>query len=162
MEYLQILNDKEASYFEEFAQKCKTSEARDVVQFMIDFDRLCNLFDLCQTDCLLEVMFIGVLPEYRNRGIGKQLYRTSLDIGSLLKSGENVKQPLGGEVLGVEPRPFAACSIGTSPYTQRIGKGLDFKVAVRKSNEDLEYQGSSFSSILGDKTGHIELIYKNL
>lgn len=129
---------------------------------MIDFDSLCNLFEACQTDCLMDLMFLGVYPEYRRLGIGKQLFETSLEIGTLLKNGTNVKQPLETASIGLKPAPGGACSILTSSATQKIAKSLNFSSAVKKDIEEFEYKGRNFEKVVGDKVRYIELVYKIL
>lgn len=129
---------------------------------MIDFDSLCNLFDICQTDCLMELMFLGVYPEYRGQGIGKQLFKTSLEIASLLKNGTNVKQPIETTSMELKPNPGAVCSILTSAATHKIGKDLNFSSAVKKDIGDFEYEGRNFKSVVGERVEYIELAYKIL
>ncbi|RZC38515.1 uncharacterized protein BDFB_005282, partial [Asbolus verrucosus] len=136
----------ETPYFEIFAKTCQQRSSQAVVKFMLDIDNLCDLFDHCQVDCLLEIMFLGTLPEYRGKGIAKRLCEVSIEIAKNLLDGVNVKRSVDGRELGLEPVPKIVSAIFTSFITQRIGRQLDFQIAAERSYELFEFEGKTFAS----------------
>ncbi|KAJ8917469.1 hypothetical protein NQ315_005516 [Exocentrus adspersus] len=158
---LQLKNySGESSFFESYAKSCKHSSSRDLIQCMIDLDAECDLFDHCNVDCLLEVMFLGVLPEFRNKGIGRRLCEVSIKIAESLKKGENVKHALeDGQELSLEPAPQLVSALFTAAASQKIGRALGWEIAARGSYEKFFHEGKSFASVLGKHVPDATLEY---
>ncbi|GJQ70621.1 hypothetical protein Trydic_g23012 [Trypoxylus dichotomus] len=72
------------TYFEKFAASCKEPAAKALVLFMKEADEACDLFNKCQTDCLLELMFLATLSEYKRKGIATKLSEATIKLGKLL------------------------------------------------------------------------------
>lgn len=161
---LQVKNKPgETNFFTSFANSLKTSQARAIIKFMNDVDDLCNLFDYCQVDCLLEIMFLAVLPEYGCRGIGKELCKLSIEIAKQLSKGINVKKPLQkDQKFALEPIPKVVSAIFTSFISQKIGKALEFEVATEQSYDLFEFEGKNFSSAIGKETPKTSLQFKKI
>ncbi|KAF5294160.1 hypothetical protein FQR65_LT10871 [Abscondita terminalis] len=157
---LQVKSSEDAMFFESFISKCKCPSSKALIQFMIDADSVVDLFDLCQVDCLLEVMFLAVLPEHRGRGIAPILFEMSMNIGKDLMYGKNVKVPITNKTLPLEPIPKAACSILTSISSQTLIKKLNLVVAANISFEKFTFEGKSFADRIGPSTPSTQVVYK--
>lgn len=130
---------------------------------MIDVDAIVDLFEHCKVDSLLEVMFLGILPEFRKRGIGKKLCEISMRVAKSLKNGENVKQALEiGKTLPLEPAPQIVSALFTSPTSQKIGRALNWEIAARTSYEDHFHEGRSYASVLGKDNPCTTLEFKKI
>lgn len=153
----------EESTFEKFAKSCKTSGAKAVVDYMIDVDSRCDLFELCNVDCLLEIMFLSTVPEYRGRKIGKNLTKCTIALSKKLLAGENVKVNLEGkDKLPLEPIPKVLSAIFTTFITQKIGDSCGFKVALFISYEEFMHKGKSFAHYIGPETPGCTLAYRKV
>ncbi|XP_017782939.1 PREDICTED: uncharacterized protein LOC108567150 [Nicrophorus vespilloides] len=149
----------EDNYFEKYAANCKQPSAKSLVNFMIESDAECDLFKHCNVDCLLEIMFLATLPEYRGKGLAKRLCEISIVIAKQLASGVNVKQSLSGEKLPIEPVPQMVSAIYTSYITQKIGKALNFTKAVEIDFNRWSFDGKTFAERIGPKTPTTTLEY---
>lgn len=132
---------------------------------MIDADATCNLFEHCRVDCLLEIMFLGTIPECRGRKIATKLCEVSIKLAQLLKTGENIKVSVDNDnQLPLQPVPKLVSAIFTSFISQRIGKTLGFQVAVDISYEKFTYNGQTYAEKLGpaNKTTSTTLAFKQI
>ncbi|EFA04145.1 uncharacterized protein LOC660825 [Tribolium castaneum] len=148
--------------FEIIAQSWKNPKSKAIVQLMADIDNLCNLFDHCKTDAILELMFLTTLPEYGGKGIGVKLTEATQDIGRSLLKGINVKKPIDGQKLSLEPAPKIVSAIFTTFVTQKIGRKLDWTIVAEKNFADYEFEGRNFGKIIGKETPTVTLEYKSL
>lgn len=119
---------------------------------MDEVDVACNLFEVCKVDCILEIMFLAILPEYRQQKIATELCQVSIEAAKLLKSGDNCKTSLKNEVLPLEPIPKAVSAIMTSFITQKLGRNLGFTVAKDITYDHFEFNGKKFSERIGPDT----------
>lgn len=149
-------------YFEIFARTCKNEKARDLIMLMKTADEACDLFEHCGVDCLLELMFLGVLPEYWNRHFGEELTNVTVEVASRLSLGENVKVSVDNSVLSVNPVPKLVAALFTSPRSQRVGDKCKFEVATRISYENFHNHGKTFASVLDEGIKDITLSFKRL
>lgn len=118
---------------------------------MIDADATVNLFEHYNVDCIMEVMFLATLPEYRKKGLGKKLFELSVEVCRALLRGEPVKRPVDDNVtLPLEPVPKVVSSILTSFITQKITKDLGFIKLNEISFEKFYYQEHTFASRITD------------
>ncbi|KAF5294161.1 hypothetical protein FQR65_LT10872 [Abscondita terminalis] len=157
---LQVKSSDDFLFFKEFISKCKYPSSKALIQFMIDADSVVDLFDLCQVNCLLEIMFIAVLKEYRGRGIAPKLFEMSMNIGKELLSGKNVKVSVTDDALPLEPVPKAACAILTSIYSQTLIKKLNLSIAADISYKKFTFEGESFANRIGSDTPSTQVVYK--
>nr|CAI5863514.1 unnamed protein product [Callosobruchus analis] len=140
-------NDDDAGYFEKFSNTCKHPASRRLMEAMIEADSLCNLFERCNTDCLLEIMFLSILPEYRKMNMGFKLCEASMELAMTFRQG---------------PIPGAMCALFTSPVSQKIGKKLGMTVAARLAYADIHFNGKSFADILEPNNKDVAVEYKIL
>lgn len=117
---------------------------------MVDADEACDLFKICQTDSILEVMFLTVIPEYRGRKIGRKLFELSIQLTKSLKSNQDfMKQPRkisnADNLPGV---PKVVSAIFTSPITKKYGRDFGFKIAKEINYEKFTYNGKTFAERL--------------
>ncbi|KAK5646542.1 hypothetical protein RI129_005006 [Pyrocoelia pectoralis] len=119
---------------------------------MIDADGEVDLFDLCQVDCFLEMVFVAVLRSHRCRGIGVKLCEISINIARSLFNGNNVKTALNKEeVLPNGPIPKGACAIFTNKKSQPLGRKLNLSIATKISYEKFTFEGKTFAERLGSE-----------
>jgi GNAT superfamily N-acetyltransferase len=156
------LQVKDNTAFANFANSWKQKRAKAIIKFMAEVDSLYNFFDKCGVDCLLEFMFVGILPEYRKKGVAKKLCEATIEIGKDLARGVNVKRSVDGRKLGLEPVPKIITAIFTCEATKVIGKKLGFKVVVEEKFEEYEFEGRNFASVVGDEISTFTLEYRDL
>lgn len=163
---MQNTTEEESNYFQNYLSGCKYPSSRGVLQFMIDADAECNLFEQCNVDCLLEIMFLGTLPEFRGRKIATKLCEVSIKLAQSLKMGDNVKVSVDNadQQLPLQPVPKLVSAIFTSFISQRIGNSLGFQVAMDISYEKFIFNGQTYASKLGpmNKTKSTTLAFKEI
>ncbi|XP_075214793.1 uncharacterized protein LOC142320646 [Lycorma delicatula] len=121
----------EPSFFEEFRDKyCKEENSISLINFMINMDSSIDIFKKFNTDCLIEIMFIAVAPEFGKIGIGKLLFESTLELIKLIQIDANM-----------ELIPKLAISLLTSIYTYKICKKLHFVEVLRKNFRDYDFNG---------------------
>lgn len=116
---------------------------------MINADSRCDLFKYYNVDCLLEMMFLATLLEYRGKGLATKLTEASILIAKALFRGENVKVPIDEKPLSLKPVPKVVSAIYTSYITQKIGVKMGFNRTAVISYEEYMYKGKSFASRIG-------------
>lgn len=129
---------------------------------MADFDNKCDIFSLLNIDSLLEIMFLATLPIHRQKQISSKLCEASLLLAKKLYCGENVKVPLDGSDLSLEPVPKAVSAIFTSFISQRIGEKLGFTRALVVSYDDVTYEGKKYSDRIDSETPYLTVEYKRI
>lgn len=132
---LQLKNDH---FLENFARTLKNSKSVDIIYMIINTEKLCDLFELLQVDCVMEIFLLGTSNEYRRQGIAEKLCRFSVEVAQKLHNGVNVKQPVDGSPVTLEPVPQAVTAIFSSPVSQRIGRKLGLQVAAEHDNSKVE------------------------
>ncbi|KAJ3657142.1 hypothetical protein Zmor_016167 [Zophobas morio] len=156
---IQVKNDP---IFNNFAKSWKSPRSKALVELMAEIDSLFNLFEYYQTDCLLELMFLGTATVYRGKGIAKKLSELTLEIGTNLAKGVNVRKSLDGTEMPLGPRPKVICSTFATIATQKIGRHLGFEIGAEKLYSEMEFQGTKFSDVITNGTTKITLEYKKL
>lgn len=119
------------------------------MNFMNRMDKSFDLFAHHKTDCLFEIMFLGTLPKYGGRGIGKYLCEYSIKLAKELSDGKRF------EILPNHlkcSRPTAVISFFTSKYTRKIGDLLNFKVHVTLDYSIFEFNGKTFAERIMDSS----------
>ncbi|KAL1497084.1 hypothetical protein ABEB36_008101 [Hypothenemus hampei] len=159
---IQHKNTASNEYNKMFIEKAKYKETKTVLEFMAHWEDSVDPFTPNNADCLMELVFLGVLPEFSGKGIGYTLSAVSLRLATKLFKGENVKTSLDGTELPLEPRPQVMTSLFTTVKTQKIGKKLNFDILATVSYKSLFYEGKSYASIIGNETELISIECKRL
>ncbi|KAL3280985.1 hypothetical protein HHI36_004210 [Cryptolaemus montrouzieri] len=118
------VNEPGPSFFEKHAARCRSRNAKELIQIMIDIDDKCQLFENSQVDCIGEIMFMGILPEYTNNKLGTYLGIASVECLLFLKLGVNLKLDLDGNPMPIQPVPRGVCCIYSSKYIKNIWKNV--------------------------------------
>lgn len=135
------------SYFESFRDNnCKSPSSKSLMSYMIEMDSRVDLFEYFKIDCLLEIMFLGVIPEYEKKGIGAKLCEVSIDIAKGIKNETNLEL-LKPHVK--DKRPKLVSALFTSNYSQKVGQKLQFKTIYEESYENFVFNDQKFSSRIG-------------
>ncbi|KAI4502002.1 hypothetical protein M0802_002684 [Mischocyttarus mexicanus] len=146
-------NPTEQTPFQRFSETCKYKSSKALVDFMVEIDSRINLFNHYNVKCILELMFLSVLPTFCNRRIGELLISSSLEIARTLKHGDSAKIPVSikgdNSIFNYEAIPTLASAIFTSSYSKKIGKKLGFEMLVDLCYDDFEFDGKKYSEILG-------------
>lgn len=141
-------NSNEPSYFEYFRDnKCLSKSSKALMNYMIEMDSKVDVFEKYKINCLVELMFIGVIPKYENRGIGTKLGEISVMIAKGLKEGKYTEL-LADNIRDKIPQLVAA--LWTSRFSRKVGKNLDFTTLHEESYENFTYEGKTFASRIGD------------
>lgn len=93
-----------------------------------------DLFQHFETDKLMEIMFLAVLPEYGQHGIGYELVKVDLELLAALH--ESFK---GTDVV---------IALWTTNYSAKIGERLGFQVLSECFYDKIEYDGIKLSDII--------------
>lgn len=158
--FFQVKTAQGESAFEKFATSCQEGPSRAVLIFLLEADVACDLYELCNADCLLELFFLGVHPDYWNKKIGEGLTKATVEVAKKLSLGENVKVPLDNTELSLEPIPKLVAAVFTSPKSQRVGEKCEFEVAARVWYKDHYYNGKSYASVLEEGNTNAALAFK--
>jgi GNAT superfamily N-acetyltransferase len=132
---------KSEPFFEDLAKSFKNQKSRQILDFIVTTEGICDLFDVCQVDCVMEIFLLGTSSEYRRQGIAKKLCEVSIEIARNLSNGINIKCALDGRELVLTPVPRAVTAIFNSFIPQRIGRQLGFEIAAERSNTKVELAG---------------------
>lgn len=138
------------------------ASSKALLQFMIDADEACNLFELCQVDCILEIVFLTVLPEYRGCKIGRKLFELSIKLAKTLKCNVDMMLPLRDPTWKRDEEetsqlpPGIVSAIFTSPITQKYGRDYDFTICKTINYDKFTYQGKTYAELLAQH-GHDEV-----
>ncbi|CAG9768027.1 unnamed protein product [Ceutorhynchus assimilis] len=152
MNKIQDKNTSSKQLYEEFIKKAKHPESKEIFNYLITMEDGADPFTPYNADCMMELVFLCVSPDYAQKGIGYMLCKVSLDLANLLSKGENVKTPLDNTPLPLEPKPQIVTVLWTTFKSQRIGRKLNFNHLKTVSYEDLYYNGKSYASNLGNET----------
>lgn len=106
-----------------------------------------------EADCSFELMFVGTLPEHREKKLGYLCCKASVDVAKKLKDGPVAKitlEDMGPEYSELKPReptkivPKICQILCSSVATQKIGKDLGFTVHLRLSFTEFSYKGKNY------------------
>lgn len=141
-------NSDEPSYFEDFRDNiCRSKSSKALMSYMIEMDSKVDVFDMYKIDCLVELMFTGVIPKYEKRGIGTKLSEVAIMIAKGLKEGK-YRDLLADHVKDKIPQLVAV--LWTSSYSQKVGEKLGFTTLHTESYENFSYEGQTFASRIGE------------
>lgn len=160
------------SYFEQFAEDhIKEPSALALVDFMIKVDSKYDLFGNNDTECLMEIMFLGVKSTSKGRGIGTALVSTSAKFAQDLKTKNEkkddsidvktaAKELSNAEALNSIPKCVTA--IFTSRFSQKCGQRSGFTEVLRVPYTEFTYKGRSYSEAVGPEHPFCALVVKKL
>lgn len=138
-----IVEDKSGapSYFERFMNdECKEAASKEYIRYILEMDARVNMFEIHRTDVLLEVMFLGVHPEFTRRSIGLKLVEFSLQLGRDLRAGKHLER-LPAEQRSAARRLGAATALYASNYSKAIGERLGFALHDEIFYDQMEFGG---------------------
>ena len=130
-----------------------------LITFMRDCDEEVDLFAHCKVDCLMELMFLSVLREYRAKGIARKLCEVSIDFAKQLFAGKCSKVSTTGEQLPTEPVPKLVSATFTTFITQKIGESLGFTKAASIWFNRWSFNGKTFAERLDHETLYVTVEY---
>ncbi|XP_063914392.1 uncharacterized protein LOC135130873 [Zophobas morio] len=137
---------KSQPFFQNFLHIFKNFKSRQIIEFILSTDNICDIFEHCGVDCVMEILFLGTSEEYRKKGIAKKLCELSVEVAQKLRDGVDVKEAVDGGELGLGPVPEAVYAMFTSFISQKIGRELGFEIAARRSMKRLEIMGEVVES----------------
>lgn len=140
-------NHTEQSYFENFRDNiCKSESSKALMNYMIEMDAKIDIFEKFNINCLIELMFIGVIPQYEKRGIATKIAEIAVLIAKGLKEGKFIEL-LPDHLKSKRPQLVAA--LWTSRFSQKVGANLDFVTLYEESYENFTFKGKTFASRIG-------------
>lgn len=128
------------------------------MNYMIVADSKVDAFELFNTDCLMEIMFLATLKEYGRRGIGFNLCKYSIDLARDLKNGKDAEIYL----TPGQPLPKLVTALWTGRNTQIIGEKLKFQVIFEESFKNFSFNGKTFAESVGDLDLNYQVVAKTL
>ncbi|XP_045452168.1 uncharacterized protein LOC123661225, partial [Melitaea cinxia] len=151
----------EKLFFEIFREeRCTQTSSRALVNFMADVDRRCNLFELYNVDCSLDLMFLATLQEYRKQKLGTLLCQYSIEVVRKVRDGAVVSisvADLGPKYSHLKkPKPIDTypkiCqALVTVKETQNMFEKMKFKVHLTVSFSEHVFDGKKYTERLGDE-----------
>jgi len=154
------------SFFQRFSERCRFKSSKALVDFMINVDSRIDLFRHYDTTCILELVFLAVLPAYGKRRIAEQLISSSLELCQDLKEGRNVRMAVTvygkKELTNDHTVPTVVSSILTSAYSQRIGTKLGFERLLEIPYDEYEFNEVKYSEKIDRVHSHCVLMAKKL
>lgn len=132
--------------FAKHLKLCNHPEVRNLLQWMCDIEKMFDICEHCKVKTAMEIMFVGILPEFRKRGIAKKLFEVSISIARRLCKGEEAKVTSNEKTLVITRPPEIVTAICTSFITHKIAKQLKFELATEISFDRFVYDGRSLSS----------------
>ncbi|XP_066156145.1 uncharacterized protein [Euwallacea fornicatus] len=151
-----------SEFYPKYIKSCQHNAAKNVAKWMQDMGKIFDIFEYCKVKSGVEIMFVGILPEYRRRGIAKKLFEVSIDVARGLNRGEDVRISIDEEALEVAPPPEIVTAICTSFVTQKIAEDLKFKRAKEFSFSKFVYDGVALESRVPSGTDSITYEYVRL
>ncbi|XP_030747993.1 uncharacterized protein LOC115876382 [Sitophilus oryzae] len=152
----------DSDFYQEYPKTLKYPASRKVAMWIADTEKLFDIFDHCNVSSLFEIMFLGVVPSFRNRGIAKKLIQVSIDIARQLKAGNNVLVPVNDQDLNLEHPPQIVTGIFTSSATQKIAKDLNFEIGSKIYFDKYVYDGQSLGDLVGQEIPYFTYEYLRL
>lgn len=129
------------SYFESYMNnECKMATSKEYIRYILELDARVDMFAIHKTDVLLEVMFLGVHPEYTRRSIGLKLVEFSLQLGRDLKAGKHLDRLPEG-LRSAARRLGGATALYASNYSKAIGEKLGFVLHDEMFYDRMEFDG---------------------
>lgn len=135
-----------STYFEIFRDKCKTENAKSLMNYMIEADSRVDLFEAFDVDALLEIMFLAVPGQHRGYGLGVKLVEYSVELARDLKNGKDREKFLAPS----QPPPKLVAALWTGRAMQAIGRKQGFEVIFKEPFSNFSFKGRNFAERVGD------------
>ena len=117
-------------------------------------DSKVDIFKEFDVDCLLEIMFLAVHPNFGKRGLGVKLVDCAINLAKDLKDGK-LQDILPDNLKGRKPRLVSA--VFTSKYSQSVGNKMGFK-----NLSEVPYSEFQFKNDTGDLHPSMILVAKRI
>ncbi|XP_057318437.1 uncharacterized protein LOC130663311 isoform X2 [Microplitis mediator] len=143
----------EKSEVEIFRDNFKHKASKCFIDVYEDVGSRVDLFKLYNADCTMEMMFLAVRRDYRQRGIAGLLVSSSLELGRQLYKGIPVKTSVdidGKSITNADDIPSIASVTMTSPYSQKLLDKFGFDKVIEVSFNEVMFNGRSLSEQIGN------------
>ncbi|KAL1497081.1 hypothetical protein ABEB36_008100 [Hypothenemus hampei] len=141
---------------------CTSPITRNIIQWMSDVDDSINIFEHTKTDTGIEIMFVGILPEFRKRGIAKKLFEVSISLAKKMNEGIDVRIPIDEDKLEIVRPPEIVSAVCTTFVTQKIAKSFQFETAKVLDYEQFVFDGIPLSEKISKTTKNLTYEYYRL
>ncbi|ALC46663.1 CG31248 [Drosophila busckii] len=150
----------EEPFFVKFRNEhVKSPQAQALMNYMINMDTRIDVCAMYNIDCVLELMYLGTLPEFGCLGLGRALTEYTVKLAKEFAQGKNLED-VPKELH--DKRPAAVTALWTSIYTQKIGKSLNFKVLNTVPFTEFKFDGKGFDERIGELHKFSELVVYKL
>lgn len=141
----------ELSFNDNFVENiCKGDESREMMRLMFAMESEMNIYELFKVNTMLEIMFLGVLPDYQRKSIGLKLVEISLQVAKDVKNGVALSL-LPPDMREHGKQLQVATAIFASNYSKRIGDVLGFKVHLECFYDQIVYKGKTYCDRIPNK-----------
>ncbi|KAL5274129.1 hypothetical protein ACFFRR_000718 [Megaselia abdita] len=160
--YMQQLNPSGGkTFFEQFRDdSCTSPNAKNLMNYMINMNKMCNVFTKHSIDCVIELMFLATLPEFGKKGIAYDCSRYTIELAKELSKGIGMEN-ISTEFQGKFPKGVAA--LWTSTFSAKIGKKLGFEVLNTVPYTEFSFNGKTYDQSIGPvhpKSEQVFLLFK--
>ncbi|XP_036341801.1 uncharacterized protein LOC118751140 [Rhagoletis pomonella] len=138
-------NGQEPFFIKFRNERAHSPQAQRLMDFMIDVDSETDVFELYKIDTLLELMFLGTLPEWGRRGVATELCRHTIQLTRELSAGIGIEE-MHPQLRAM--RPKAVTAIFTSMFSQKAGRKQGFKVINIVPYKRFSYNGKTFDQTI--------------
>ncbi|XP_057318379.1 uncharacterized protein LOC130663269 [Microplitis mediator] len=150
---LKPTNGNEKSQLEISRENVKHKASKCFIDVNLDVDSRVDLFKRYNADCIMEITFLSIRQDYRQRGIAGLLVSSSLELGRQLYKGMPVKTSVdidGVSIANVDDIPNFAAATMTSKYSQKLADKLGFVKVIEVSFNEVLFEGVPLSERIGD------------
>lgn len=116
------------------------------MDYMIYMNKLYNVFEKHNLDCVIELMFLATLPEFGKKGIAYDCSKYTIELARELSKGIGMEY-IAPEFRGFYPKGVAA--LWTSTFSAKIGKKLGFKVLNTVPYTEFSFNGKRYDESIG-------------
>ncbi|KAL5274128.1 hypothetical protein ACFFRR_000718 [Megaselia abdita] len=149
------------TFFEQFRDdSCTSPNAKNLMNYMINMNKMCNVFTKHSIDCVIELMFLATLPEFGKKGIAYDCSRYTIELAKELSKGIGMEN-ISTEFQGKFPKGVAA--LWTSTFSAKIGKKLGFEVLNTVPYTEFSFNGKTYDQSIGPvhpKSEQVFLLFK--
>ena len=111
-------------------------------------DSKISLFELHNIDCLMEIMFLAVLPEYGKKKIGYFLTHHSVELAQEIKDGKHTQMLNSGNQKKL---PQLVSALATGMNSQKIFKKCGFEVKFSVPHTNYIFNGKTYADRLNNQ-----------
>lgn len=113
------------------------------MDFMIDVDEMCDVFDKFQVECVLELMFLATLPNWERHGIAQNLAKYTIEFARQFQQKTDMINEVHPSLRHRVPK--AVTAIFTSTFSQRVGQKTNFQLLNRVPYTTFTFNGKSYN-----------------